>query len=283
MSGKDALRKKIERAAGRAAELKPLVPSVTNTVTQGFVADAQLAAGGSAVMVNLPDEACSLAEKGRAFYINLGTVLPVYERTVPQVLERLKKNSIPWVLDPVGTGFGELRTGLFRLMRDFSPSVIRGNASEIISLARLWGLLPGKSPAFGVDSADRVEEACEAAACLAGHTGGAVAVSGERDLVTDGRRLAFCTGGSPFFTGISGSGCSLGGVTAVFAAVAEPFVAAMTAVQAYNCAGERAARRSASPAMFKSCFLEELYLLQPVEVAAQPFELEERESYASQP
>jgi hydroxyethylthiazole kinase len=66
-----------------------MVGSITNTVTINFVANAQLAVGGSAAMVYLPDEGELLAQAGGATYINVGTLLPIYEQTLPQVAKVL--------------------------------------------------------------------------------------------------------------------------------------------------------------------------------------------------
>src|SRR5699024_11102458 len=98
------------------------------------------------------------------------------------------------------------------------------NASEIIALAGLWELDGGTgiSKVRGVDSTDTTNSAMNAAIGLAKWTGGAVAVSGETDLITDGSIVAFSQGGSHFMEKITGSGCSLGGVVAVYATAASP-------------------------------------------------------------
>ena len=44
------LRTLMARAVREVRETNPLAPSITNTVTQSFVANAQLAVGGSAAM-----------------------------------------------------------------------------------------------------------------------------------------------------------------------------------------------------------------------------------------
>lgn len=58
------------------------MPSITNTVTINLVANTQLAAGGSAAMVYLPDEGEAMAQAGEALYINMGTIFPIYEETL---------------------------------------------------------------------------------------------------------------------------------------------------------------------------------------------------------
>ncbi len=60
-------------------------------------------------------------------------------------------------------------------------------------------------------------------------------------------------------TKITGAGCSLGGVTAVYAAVASPFVAALTASDVYNIASENAQKNCSGPASFQVAFIDNLY------------------------
>jgi hydroxyethylthiazole kinase len=264
-------------AAVRAVKAgNPMAGSITNTVTINFVANAQLAVGGSAAMVYLPDEGEFLANAGGATYLNMGTLMPVYEETLPRAAKLLHESGKPWVLDPVAIGIGELRTKLLRQFRPFKPSVIRGNASEIIALAGLWELnvTDGASGTRGVDATDSVESARNAAVALARWTGGAVAVSGKTDLVTDGRQVVHSYGGSHFMERVTGCGCSLGGVVAVYATAASPFIAALTATAVYNLAGRRAEEKVSGPGGFQMQFLDELYLATPEEIAENPFELE---------
>lgn len=276
MISKEEIVSGIIRAVETVKRTNPLAGSITNTVTINLVANAQLAVGGSAAMVYLPDEGEALAKAGGAFYINVGTLLPVYEETLPRTAKVLHEAGKPWVLDPVAIGIGSLRTRLLEQFKEYRPSIIRGNASEIIALAGLWGLAGGaRSNVRGVDAGDSVTAAKEAAAALARWTGGAVAVSGETDLVTDGRAAAYSHGGSGLLEKITGAGCSLGGVAAVYAAAASPFLAALTATAAYNLAGARAESKADGPASFQTAFLDELYKATPEEIADNPFELEE--------
>ena len=127
----------------------------------------------------------------------------------------------------------------------------------------------------GVDSTDSVHAAKAAAVSLAKWTGGAVAVSGETDLVTDGSLMAFSYGGSGLMPKITGTGCSLGGVVAVYATVASPFIAALTATAVYNLAGKRAEKQVNGTGSFQMRFLDELYQATAEEIANNPFEIEE--------
>lgn len=263
------IRTAMETAIDTVREKNPLAPSITNTVTQDFVANAQLAVGGAAAMVYLPDECVELAKTAPAFYVNIGTAFPFYAETLPKTARALHENQTPWVFDPVGIGMGKLRTEIFSEFKNFKPTIIRGNASEIIALAKLWKLVDENysGTVRGVETTEKVSAAKDAAVALAKFTGGAVAVSGEEDFIADGNEMISCAGGSAMFTKITGSGCALGGVMAIYAAVANPFIAALTATTIFNVAGTKAAAQVNAPASFKIKFLDALFTLSAQDVA----------------
>jgi len=276
MISKKEVQNQIKQAVETVKRTNPMAGSITNSVTINFVANAQLAVGGSAAMVYMPDEGEFLAKAGGATYINVGTLLPIYGQTLPHTAKVLHELRKPWVLDPVAVGIGFLRTSLLRQFKEYKPAIIRGNASEIMALAGLWGLAggTGKSNVRGVDSTDTVSSAKAAAVELARWTGGAVAVSGETDLVTDGSAIVYSYGGSHFMEKITGAGCALGGVMAVYATAASPFIAALAGTAVFNLAGARAAKEADGPGSFYVRFIDELYRATAEEIANNPFEIE---------
>ena len=244
MIDSEQLKQHMVKAVEEIRATNPMAGSITNTVTIDFVANAQLAVGGSAAMVYLPDEGEALVAGGGAIYLNMGTLFPIYEQTIPRAAKAAHDAGKPWVLDPVGLGIGSLRTQLVNELKQYKPAIVRGNASEIIALAGLWGLegeAADLSRVRGVDTTDTVDAARDAAVALARYTGGAVVVSGEVDLITDGTTVAKSHGGSPLMSKITGCGCSQGGVLAVYACAADPFTAAICGTAVYNVAGTRAA------------------------------------------
>ncbi len=267
----------LEQAVARAVEqtkaTTPLAGSITNAVTMNLVANAQIAVGGSAAMVYLEDEAVGLSEVAGAFYVNAGTLLPPHELSIPAVAQHVQQLGKSLVLDPVGIGLGSLRTRVLVALKPYKPAIVRGNASEIIALANLWDLagVEAAGGPRGVDAVDAVDDAL----AIARFTKGAVAISGETDVVTDGTLVARSHGGSVMMTNITGAGCSQGGVIAIYAAVADPFAAALAGVQVYNLAGSRAAAATDAPASFQVAFLDELFRATPQDVAGNPFELAE--------
>ena len=274
----EQIKQNIVKAVEEVRATNPMAGSVTNTVTIDFVVNAQLAVGGSAAMVYLPDEGECLVAAGGAVYLNMGTQFPIYTETIPRTAAAAFNAGKPWVIDPVGIGIGKQRSDLLLKVKQYKPTIIRGNASEIIALAGLWdlaGTAEDLSRARGVDSTDEVAAARDAAIALARYTGGAVAVSGEVDLVTNGEVVAYSHGGSSLMSKVTGFGCSQGGVLAVYACVADPFTAALAGVAHYNIAGRRAEELASAPASFKVAFIDELYKVSPEEIAENPLELEE--------
>lgn len=274
----EQIKQNIVKAVEEVRATNPMAGSVTNTVTIDFVANAQLAVGGSAAMVYLPDEGECLVAAGGAVYLNMGTQFPIYTETIPRTAAAAFNAGKPWVIDPVGIGIGQQRTDLLLEVKQYKPTIIRGNASEIIALAGLWnleGTTEDLSRARGVDSTDEVAAARDAAVALARYTGGAVAVSGQTDLVTNGEIVAYSRGGSSLMSKVTGFGCSQGGVLAVYACVADPFTAALAGVAHYNIAGTRAEQSASASASFKVAFIDELYKVSPEDIANNPFEVEE--------
>ncbi len=272
---KQEIQQQIIQAVETVRATNPMAGSITNSVTVNFVANAQLAVGGSAAMVYLPDEGEFLAAAGGAVYINVGTLQPIHAETLPRTAKACAALKKPWVLDPVAIGIGALRTQVLESFKAYPPAIVRGNASEIIALSGLWGLEEvAANNTRGVDSTETVDAARAAAVRMARFTGGAVAVSGVRDLVTDGHHVVYSEGGSHFMEKITGSGCSLGGVAAVYATCASPFIAALTATNVYNLAGRRAEAKAQAPASFQVQFIDELYLATAREIAENPFTVE---------
>ena len=89
---------------------------------------------------------------------------------------------------------------------NYETTIIRANASEILSLAG------ETSQGQGVDGRDSVALAEDAARWLAGQTGGVVAVTGVVDFVTDGTRDVWIEGGSALMPLNTARGCSLTGL-----------------------------------------------------------------------
>jgi hydroxyethylthiazole kinase len=246
----------------RVRDQGPLVQCLTNSVVVNFTANVLLALGAAPAMVDIPDEAGPFARVAGGVLVNLGTPTAEQRQAMLEAVEAATAGGTPWVLDPVAAGALPVRTPMALQLRDLGPTVIRGNASEVLAVAEEGG--GGR----GVDATHDVDGALGPARSLAAATGGIVAVSGPVDLVTDGDRQVRIGNGDPLLTKVTGGGCALGAVMAAFAAVTDDRLAAtVAAVATYTVAAEVAAGRSTGPGSFAVHLLDALAALDAATVA----------------
>lgn len=225
----------------------PLVHNITNYVTVNDVANILLACGASPIMSDEPEDVEDITSICGGLNINIGTL---NSRTITSMLLAGKKaNQLghPVVLDPVGAGASRLRTDTaFRLLRDVKFTVIRGNISEIKTLASGAGTTKG----VDADVADKVTEenldsAVAFAKKFAAQTGAVIAITGAIDIVADAEKAYCIRNGNAMMSSITGTGCQLSALTAAFVTAnpGHPLEAAAAAVCAMGLAGETAHKR----------------------------------------
>jgi hydroxyethylthiazole kinase len=170
------------------------------------------------------------------------------------------------ILDPVGAGATRLRTdSAKRLIEELSIQVIRGNASEILSLT---GEKTG-SRTKGVDSVHSVDQATEAAAALARRLRTTLAITGAVDLITNGDRVCRVLNGHEMMGYVTGTGCTATAIIGAFLAVeTNPLDAATTGLSYFGLAGEKAAAKTAGPGSFQIALIDALYVMEEKELRA---------------
>lgn len=240
----------------------PLIHNITNYVAMNVMANVLLASGASPAMVHAREEVAEFAGLAHALTVNIGTLDPAWAEAMEMAARVMVDAGRPWVLDPVGVGATRLRQDACARLLQLRPTVIRGNASEILALAGIG------AKGRGVDSADSVNAAEDAARDLAQRTGGIVAVSGPIDYVTDGTQSAHIANGHSMMPRVTALGCSLNGVIAAFLVDQPAFPATLAALAYYGLAGERAALHAQGPGTFQSAFLDALYTLSADELTA---------------
>lgn len=243
-------------------EREPLVHCLTNIVVAQWTANVLLATGASPVMVDNPHEAGSFAAVADGLLVNLGTPNDDTTAAMARAVTGAAGAGTPWVLDPVGAGVLGWRTQIaLDLLARSTPTIIRGNASEILALAGGRG---GK----GVETVDTPRSALPTARQMARRRGTVVAISGAVDHLADGDRLVRLSNGHVLLTKVTGVGCALGALMAAFcAAVDDPLLAASAATATLTVAAESAVRASRGPGTFAVALLDELAALQPQELA----------------
>lgn len=235
----------------------PLVHCITNYVAMNIAANVTLAAGASPAMIHAPEEVADFAPIAGALTVNIGTLSTPWVESMKAAAQAAKGADVPWVLDPVAHFATPYRVKAAQELLDLRPTIVRGNASEIIALA--GGTGAGK----GADSGDRVADAKTAARELATRYHCVIAVSGPEDFITDGMRAASIAGGSELMPLVTALGCSLTAVVGAYAAVAPPLEACVAAFSHFAEAGARAGETASVPGSFSVSFLDQLHNLQP--------------------
>lgn len=228
-------------------EMKPLVHNITNYVTVNDVANVILACGASPIMSDEPDDVADITSICGGLNINIGTLHKSSIEAMNIAGKVANELGHPILLDPVGAGASTLRTKTaVSLMEELDLSVIRGNISEIKTLA----LGSGTTKGVDADIADKVsedslDEAVKFVKDFSKNSDAIVAVTGEIDLVSDGNRCFVIRNGKAEMGLITGTGCQLSGMMTAFV-VANPdakLEAAAAAVCAMGLAGEIARNR----------------------------------------
>ena len=220
----------------------PLVHNITNYVTVNDVANILLACGASPIMSDEAEDVEDITSICGGLNINIGTLHKTSIEGMFRAGRKANELGHPVFLDPVGAGASALRTDTaLGLMRELDLSVIRGNISEIKTLAAGSGTTKG----VDADAADAVTEdgldaAVQFVKGFARETGTIIAVTGAVDLVSDGERCYVIRNGRPEMGKITGTGCQLSGMMAAYVTAnpEHPLDAAAAAVCVMGLAGE---------------------------------------------
>ncbi|MCD1147243.1 hydroxyethylthiazole kinase [Peptoniphilus sp. KCTC 25270] len=220
----------------------PLVNNITNFVTVNDVANIILACGASPIMSDEPEDIKEIIRICGGLNINIGTL---YKRSLESMFiggKIANELNYPVVLDPVGAGASTIRTKTaMDLMKDVNLTAIRGNISEIKTLAMGSGTTKGvdadENDAVTEENLDSMVEFVKEFAKSAGSI---VAITGAIDLASDGHRCFVIRNGRPEMGRITGTGCQLSGMMTAFliANPEKPLEAVAAALCAMGVAGE---------------------------------------------
>ena len=169
---------------------KPLVHHITNLVVMNETANATLAIGALPVMAHAREEVAEMVGIAGALVLNVGTLTPELIDAMAIAGRRANELGVPIVLDPVGAGATKLRTdSVARLLRELKVAIVRGNAGEIGVVAGAGGEVRG------VESFGAKGDLVEVGRRLARLHSTTAAISGQRDVIVDARRVGYCDNG----------------------------------------------------------------------------------------
>jgi len=237
----------------------PLVHNITNYVVMNNTANALLAVGASPVMAHAKEEVKDIVTISSSLVINMGTLSEKWVESMLIAAEQTKATNTPFVFDPVGVGASAYRTEVAQMILNAAtPNVIRGNASEIMALAKLT------NSTKGVDSTMDTQDAVEGATLLSKKFNNTVVISGETDYIITGDTVSKIENGSPLMAKITGMGCTATALVGACLGVEEnAHLAANAAMAIMGVAGDMANDKSAGPGSFQMHFYDSLHELSP--------------------
>ena len=233
---------------------KPLIHNITNYVVMNFTANVLLSLGASPVMAHAEEEIEEMAGIASALVLNIGTLSDPWIRSMYKAGETASRRGIPIVLDPVGAGATRLRTETATgLVTSVRPVVVRGNASEILSL----GVEGGSTK--GVDSTRSVDDAVTFSQSFSRKNDCVTAITGPRDFITNGKRSFTVSNGHALLGMVTGTGCAATAVIAAFCSVMpDPLMGTVAGLTVFGIAGELAAQSASRPGSYKIALIDAL-------------------------
>lgn len=215
-------------------EKRPLVEHITNKVTINDCANVTLAIGASPVMADSFDEVEEIVKKSNSLVLNLGGVNDYIYSTMKKAGICANENGIPIVFDPVGVGATEYRKKIAKgLLEDVHADVIKGNASEIKSLAE------GYSESKGVDSSISSDDVFDCAVNIANKYRCVCVVTGKIDYITDGNYVIKVYNESDLLSYITGTGCMIASLIGSFIGVSNnSLLSSVAGVMAMSMSGD---------------------------------------------
>lgn len=236
---------------------KPLVHHLTNWVTIYDCANIVKVAGASPVMAHAPEEAAAMSSLASSLVLNIGTLDAGLIESMKLAAASANRKKIPVILDVCGAGATDFRTSkCLELIDQAKIGIIKGNASEIAAVAGEAVLTKG------VDSTEILQDHAEIAKKMARKHKCTVVITGEKDVISNGRKTYLISNGHIMMSDIVGTGCMAASCIGAFIAVEKDLVyAASSALLCFEIAAELASRRAKGPASFKAQLFDCLYKL----------------------
>ena len=244
---KDLLNK-IDEYLTQIKERNPLTHCITNSVTINDCANAVLAIGGSPFMAEDAEELKEVVTIADVLVINIGKLSKEQINSMHVSAKVANETKTPIVLDPVGVGVTQLRNKTtLDLINDYDIAAVRGNISEIKSIAKLVGVIDENNTAKGVDvnvddiiTEENLSANGEIIKELANKLNTTILASGPIDILSDGTTTIAIDNGDDMMPLITGSGCMLSSIVGTCIGGSAPLEGTLIAILAMNLAGEKA-------------------------------------------
>ncbi len=221
---------------------KPLIHCITNHISINDCANALLAIGCRPIMSEHYAEVADITKSSKALAVNLGNINDERIKSMMISGKVAKQNQIPSCIDLVGVACSSFRNDFARkYIKECSPSVIKGNITEIKSL--YYNNLTQN----GVDvcksdivTQDNIKENAKMLVDLSNKVNAVVVATGVIDLIAyDNKCYAICNG-NDLLSKITGTGCMLNSLIAGFISGEDILLGSILATVYLGISGEKA-------------------------------------------
>ncbi|WP_207763596.1 hydroxyethylthiazole kinase [Aliarcobacter cryaerophilus] len=193
----------------------PLIHHITNYVTVNDCANVTLAVGASPAMADDEAEVEEFVDIASALLINIGTLNKDIKNSIIKACKRANEKGVPVILDPVGVGASKFRKDFVNELFETSKiSCIRGNISEIKSILNLSSNKKGADASK--EDLESIDNTLNIAKELANKLGLVVAITGEIDVISDGKKVIAIKNGNHLLPYITGTGCMCSSLVASY-------------------------------------------------------------------
>lgn len=273
MTNKEKLLQKIPELLNEVKSKNPLTHCITNFVTVNDCANAVLAIGASPIMSEDIEEVAEVVSIADALVINIGKLS--HEQVEAMKISSAQANKIntPVILDPVGVGISQLRNKVtLEIIENYKLAAIRGNITEIKTIAKLTGIISESNTAKGVDvsesdiiTQDNLNENADVISKLAAKLDTVILASGPIDILSDGETTIAIDNGDEMMPYITGSGCMLSSIVGSCIGATNPLEGTLLAALLMAISGEKAKSKvdheNAGTGSFRAYLIDYLYKL----------------------
>ena len=234
---------------------KRIIHCLTNPISINDMANVILSLNASPFMADNPMESKEITSGSSSLLINIGNISVDRSKSMKESIEMANEISIPVILDAVGVGASKYRNDFVNeLLSRGRVSLIKGNYSEIESINK------NKINSKSVDSrAKDLSEAIINSENVARRYSCMVLSTGEIDVITDGENSYILSNGVERLAKVTGTGCIVGAICAVFLSVRVDLRSVILASSIMNIAGELVEEEAM--ASFRIKLLDEISLM----------------------
>lgn len=236
---------------------RPLIQSITNSVTTNDCANVLLAVGASPIMAHNVNEVAEVQKSANGLLLNLGAT-DDYDAFIEAAVAANKAGH-PVVLDPVGVTISSYRRDfLYNLMSKVHIDCIRCNYGEALACCKNRGAEEGLDSQVMLQNEEDRQSFIETLQDFSKKNNLIIAASGAEDIVVSKDEVYTIKSGSAYMKNVTGMGCMCSEIVCAFMCADASVASVAAALSFYGDCGIEAESLTASGGTmtFKNNFID---------------------------